>query len=52
MELLNPLSQCLDVESARRIAEFRISPAVQARVDELAERANEGVLHPSRARGV
>jgi hypothetical protein len=41
---LEPLSQCLDEESARRIAEFRIGPAVQARVDVLAERANEGTL--------
>jgi len=44
--LLDPLSRCLDVESARRIVEFRVSPAVQARVDVLAERANEGVLTP------
>ena len=42
--LLDPLSQCLDVESARRIVAFRVSPAVQARVDVLAERANEGIL--------
>ncbi len=41
---LEPLTQCLDEESARRIAEFRIGPAVQARVDVLAERANEGTL--------
>ena len=42
--LLDPLSQCLDLESARRLAEFRIDPRVQARVDVLAERANEGLL--------
>jgi hypothetical protein len=41
---LEPLSQCLDEESARRVAEFRIGPSVQARVDVLAERANEGTL--------
>jgi hypothetical protein len=44
--LLGPLSRCLDPESARRIVEFRVSPAIQARVDVLAERANEGVLTP------
>ncbi len=42
--LLDPLSRCLDTESARRVAEFRIDPAVQARIDILAERANNGVL--------
>jgi hypothetical protein len=42
--LLDPLSRCLDDESARRLAEFRIDPSVQARVDVLAERANEGLL--------
>jgi hypothetical protein len=42
--LLDPLSRCLDDESARRLAQFRIDPSVQARVDVLAERANEGLL--------
>ena len=42
--LLDPLSRCLDAESARRVAEFRIDPAVQSRIDSLAERANNGVL--------
>jgi hypothetical protein len=43
-DLLDPLSRCLDEESARRVAEFRIDPSVQAKVDLLAERANEGTL--------
>jgi hypothetical protein len=43
--LLDPLSRCLDSESARRLAEFRIDPAVQARIDTLAERANDGLLN-------
>jgi len=43
-DLLDPLSRCLDEESARRVAEFRIGPSVQARVDVLAERANDGTL--------
>lgn len=43
-DLLDPLSRCLDEESARRVAEFRIGPSVQARVDVLAGRASEGTL--------
>ena len=42
--LLDRLSRCLDAESARRVAEFRIAPLVQARIGVLAERANEGLL--------
>jgi hypothetical protein len=42
--LLDPLSRCLDIDSARRVAAFRIDPAVQARIDALAERANNGAL--------
>jgi len=42
--LFEPFSRCFDVESAQRIAEFRIDAAVQARVDLLAERANAGIL--------
>ena len=42
--LLEPLSRCIDAESARRILEFRIDPAVEARLDILAEKANEGTL--------
>jgi hypothetical protein len=42
--LLDPLSRCLDAESARRVAEFHVDPAIQARIDALAERANDGVL--------
>ncbi len=43
-DLFDPLSQCLDSESARRVTEFRVSAHVQERVDVLAERANEGIL--------
>jgi len=42
--LLEPFSRCLDAESAKRVLEFRIDPAVQARVDALAGKANEGTL--------
>jgi hypothetical protein len=44
--MLDPLSRCLDAESAKRVLELKIDPAVQARVDVLAERANEGLLTP------
>ena len=43
-DVLDPLTRCLDAESAQRVAEFRIAPAVQERVDALAEQANEGLL--------
>jgi hypothetical protein len=42
--LLEPLSRCLDTESARRVAEFRVAPQVEERVALLAARANEGLL--------
>jgi len=42
--LLDPLTRCFDAESARRVSELRIDPALQSRIDSLAERANEGVL--------
>ena len=43
-QFLDPLSRCLDPESARRVVELGVSDSVQARVDMLAERANEGLL--------
>ena len=43
-EFLDPLSRCLDAESARRVLALGVSAAVQDRVDTLAERANEGLL--------
>ncbi len=44
--MLDPLSRCLDAESARRVTELSLDPVVQARVDLLASRANEGLLMP------
>ena len=43
-DLLEPLSRCLDAESARRVAEFRVAPVVQEKISLLAEKANEGLL--------
>jgi hypothetical protein len=34
----------LDAKSTRRILEFRVDPAVQARLDILGEKASEGTL--------
>ena len=31
--LLDSLSRCLDAESARRVTELRVDPAVQSRID-------------------
>jgi len=42
--LLEPLSRCLDAESARRIVDLQVDPPVQERMDLLAEGANEGTL--------
>jgi hypothetical protein len=43
--LLDPFSRCLDAESALRVTEFRVDQRVQARIDTLAEQANNGVLN-------
>lgn len=41
---LEPLSRCLDAESARRVVNLQIDTPVQDRIDELAQRANQGAL--------
>ena len=43
-EFLDPLSRCLDAESARRVIALPVSKPVQQKIDTLAERANEGLL--------
>ena len=43
-QFLDPLSRCLDAESARRVLALGVSVSVQERVDTLAERGNEGLL--------
>ncbi len=42
--LMEPLSLCLDEESARRLIEFQINAPVQERIAVLGDRANEGTL--------
>lgn len=44
--LVGPLSECLTPESARRLLALRADPKLQARVDYLAGRCNEGLLTP------
>ena len=51
-QFLDPLSRCLDAESARRIVALSISASVQERVDTLAERANEGLLMTTSAQNM
>jgi hypothetical protein len=43
-QVLDPFVDCLTPEAARKIVALRADPAVQVRLDELAERANEGSL--------
>ena len=43
-QLLDPFTRCLDAESAQRVIAFGLSPAIEKLVDELAERANDGLL--------
>jgi hypothetical protein len=42
--LLDPLSRCLDADSARRVVDLQLDPPIQERISMLAERANEGTL--------
>jgi len=48
-QLLAPLEQCMTLELAQRIAELRATPEVQARIDELADKCNEGEITPEEA---
>jgi len=45
-ESLAPVEQCLNRESAQALLDLPANPRVQARVDELAEKCNEGRLTP------
>lgn len=45
-QMLDPVAQCLTTEAARRLVSVRITPDVQARIDALAAKANEGELSP------
>jgi len=42
--VLDPFTECLNPEAARRIAAFQAAPTIQSRLNLLADRANEGLL--------
>ena len=45
-KILDPVAQCFTPEVAKRVAELRADPDVQARIEELAEKCNEGTMTP------
>jgi len=48
-QVFDSLADCLTPEVARRILDIRIDPQTQARINELAVKANEGLLTPEEA---
>ena len=42
--LLEPVTSCLSLEAARRLVAIKADPSLQARMDELADKANQGNL--------
>ena len=44
--LLDPVSQCFTPAVAGRIVDLRADPAVQVRIDELADKSTEGLISP------
>jgi hypothetical protein len=44
--ILEPITECLTPEAARKLVNLRPDPAVQKRMAELATKANEGKLTP------
>lgn len=42
--LLEPVGRCLTPEVARKLIDLRADPAMQARLDELADKSTEGAL--------
>jgi hypothetical protein len=44
--IIDSVSECLDQESARKLVELRADATTQRRVDELADKCNEGLLTP------
>jgi hypothetical protein len=42
--LLDPVAKCLTPDVARRLVALRADPETQARIDDLASKANEGTL--------
>jgi hypothetical protein len=46
-QVLDPLIDCFTPESAQRLIALRLDSRTQARIDELARKANEGLLTPT-----
>jgi len=44
--LLEPVGRSITPDLARELIDLRATPEVQARIDDLAERCNEGTLTP------
>jgi hypothetical protein len=44
--LLDPVTRCFTPKVARALLGLRADPVLQARIDELAARCNEGILSP------
>jgi hypothetical protein len=42
--VVEPFAECLTADAARKIISLRADPATQARIDQLADKANEGLL--------
>jgi hypothetical protein len=45
-KILDPVVRCFTPEVAKRVIEIRPDPDVQARIEELAEKCNEGAITP------
>ena len=45
-KLLDPVAECFTLEVAKRVADLQADPEVQARIEVLAEKCNEGTLTP------
>ena len=48
-KLLDPVTDCFTPDVAKRVAELQADADVQARIDDLADRANEGLLSEDEA---
>lgn len=45
-KLLDPVAECFTMEVAKRVAELAADPDVQLRIDDLAEKCNQGTITP------
>jgi hypothetical protein len=45
-KILDPVVECFTPEVAKRVTELPADPEIQARIEELAEKCNEGTMTP------